>query len=36
MYNCRQKNYIEQEKRLLTEEEQKEINGQLLDEKDVE
>jgi len=36
MYNWGQKNYIEQEKRLLTEEEQKEINGQLLDEKDVE
>src|SRR5699024_12333163 len=36
MYNWGQKNYIEKEKRLLTEEEQKEINGQLLDEKDVE
>lgn len=36
MYNWGQKNYIEQERRLLTEEEQKEINGQLLDEKDVE
>src|SRR5690625_3046960 len=33
MYNWGQKNYIEQERRLLTEEEQKEINGQLIDEK---
>lgn len=34
LYNWGQSKYIEQERRLLTEEEQKEINGQLFDEDD--
>src|SRR5699024_8203637 len=36
LYQWGNKNYIEQEKRLLTENEQKEINGQLFDEIDIE
>lgn len=32
MYNWGHKNYIEQERRLLTEEEKREINGKLFDE----
>lgn len=36
LYNWGQKKYIEQEKRLLTEDEQKEINGQLLNEEEIE
>lgn len=36
MYNWGQSKYIEKERRLLTEVEQKEINGQLLDEMDIE
>lgn len=36
MYNWGQRNYIEQERRFLTEDEQKEINGQLLDEMEIE
>ena len=35
MYNWGDKKYLELEKRLLTDEELKEINGQLIDEKDV-
>ncbi len=36
MYNWGQSQYIEKEKRLLTDDEQKEINGQLLDEMEIE
>lgn len=36
LYNWGQSKYIEQERRLLTEEEQKEINGQLFDEMEIE
>lgn len=36
MYNWGQKEYIEQERRLLTEDERKEINGQLIEEMEVE
>lgn len=36
MYNWGNKKYLEMEKRLLTDDEMKEINGQLIDEKDVE
>ncbi len=36
MYNWGQSKYIEQERRLLTEDEQKEINGQLMNEQEVE
>ena len=36
MYNWGDKKYLELEKRLLTDDEMKEINGQLIDEKDVE
>src|SRR5690625_6184351 len=36
LYNWGQSQYIEQERRLLTEEEQKEINGQLFDEMEIE
>ena len=36
MYNWGQSQYIEKERRLLTENEQKEINGQLLDEMEIE
>ena len=36
LYNWGKKEYIEEERRLLTEAEQKEINGQLLDEMEVE
>jgi plasmid rolling circle replication initiator protein Rep len=36
MYNWGQSQYIEKERRLLTEAEQKEINGQLLDEMEIE
>lgn len=36
LYNWGQSQYIEKERRLLTEDEQKEINGQLLDEMDIE
>lgn len=36
LYNWGQSKYIEEERRLLTEEEQKEINGQLFDEMEIE
>lgn len=36
LYNWGKKEYIEEERRLLTEEEQKEVNGQLFDEMDIE
>lgn len=35
MYNWGDKKYLELEKRLLTDDELQEINGQLIDEKDV-
>lgn len=36
LYNWGKGKYVEEERRLLTEEEQKQLNGQLLDEKDIE
>ncbi len=36
LYNWGKKEYIEQERRLLTEEEQKEVNGQFFDEMEIE